>query len=124
MQTSPDAAVMLGSFSLGGGEIILFLTLVLILFGAKKLPELAKGLGEGISRFRDALDDTANDAGRSVGGIYGKRAAQAITPDNQVAELYRPKALEPKHGWRKRRRRFLHYLARMWSRLCGVIRRR
>jgi sec-independent protein translocase protein TatA len=71
-----------------GGEIILILAVVLILFGAKKLPELARGLGEGISRFRDALDDTANDAGRSVGGIFGKRAAQAITPDNQVAELY------------------------------------
>ena len=32
-------------FNLGGGEIVLILLLVLILFGAKKIPELAKGLG-------------------------------------------------------------------------------
>ncbi len=36
-------------FGLGGGEIILILFVILLLFGAKKLPELAKGLGKGIS---------------------------------------------------------------------------
>ena len=46
--------VMLGLFNLGGGEIILILALVLILFGAKKLPELAKGLGTGIKEFKKA----------------------------------------------------------------------
>ena len=84
-------------FNLGGGEIILPLALVLILFGAKKLPELARGLGRGIIQFRNStrgvageIDDAASEAGRSVGGIYGKRAFQALSPDNQVAELYRP----------------------------------
>ncbi|MFB0946081.1 MAG: twin-arginine translocase TatA/TatE family subunit, partial [Spirosomataceae bacterium] len=33
--------------NLGGGEIFLILFIVLLLFGAKKLPELAKGLGKG-----------------------------------------------------------------------------
>ena len=47
-------SVMLGLFNLGGGEIILILALVLILFGAKKLPELAKGLGTGIKEFKNA----------------------------------------------------------------------
>jgi sec-independent protein translocase protein TatA len=37
---------------LGGWEIVLILAVVLILFGAKKLPELAKGLGSGIKEFR------------------------------------------------------------------------
>ena len=45
---------MLALFNLGGGEIILILTIVLILFGAKKLPELAKGLGQGIREFKKA----------------------------------------------------------------------
>jgi sec-independent protein translocase protein TatA len=40
--------IMLGLFNLGSGEIILILALILILFGAEKLPELAKGLGQGI----------------------------------------------------------------------------
>jgi sec-independent protein translocase protein TatA len=47
---------MLAIFNLGGGEIILILAIVLILFGAKKLPELAKGLGQGIKEFKKATD--------------------------------------------------------------------
>ncbi len=43
-----------GLFNLGGGEIVLILALVLILFGARKLPELAKGLGQGIKEFKKA----------------------------------------------------------------------
>jgi len=47
-----------GLFNLGGGEIILILALVLILFGARKLPELAKGLGQGIKEFKKAARET------------------------------------------------------------------
>jgi sec-independent protein translocase protein TatA len=47
---------MLAIFNLGGGETFLILALVLILFGAKKLPELARGLGQGIREFRKATD--------------------------------------------------------------------
>jgi len=47
-------------FNLGGGEIILILALVLILFGAKKLPELAKGLGQGIKEFKKAATEAAD----------------------------------------------------------------
>ena len=45
---------LFGLFNLGGGEIVLILALVLILFGARKLPELAKGLGQGIKEFKKA----------------------------------------------------------------------
>ncbi|MCX6890249.1 MAG: twin-arginine translocase TatA/TatE family subunit [Verrucomicrobia bacterium] len=48
-------------FNLGGGEIILILALVLILFGAKKLPELAKGLGTGIKEFKKATRDVTEE---------------------------------------------------------------
>ena len=47
-------------FNLGGGEIILILALILILFGARKLPELAKGLGQGIKEFKKAARDTVS----------------------------------------------------------------
>ena len=53
--------VMFGIFNLGGGEIILILALVLILFGAKKLPELAKGLGTGIKEFKKATRDVTEE---------------------------------------------------------------
>ena len=52
---------MFGLFNLGGGEIILILALVLILFGAKKLPELAKGLGNGIKEFKKASREVIDD---------------------------------------------------------------
>ncbi len=38
----------------GTGEIILILFLVLLLFGGKKLPELARSLGKGVKEFRNA----------------------------------------------------------------------
>jgi len=51
--------IMLGLFNLGGGEIILILAIILILFGAKKLPELAKGLGQGIREFKKATQNAS-----------------------------------------------------------------
>jgi sec-independent protein translocase protein TatA len=53
-------------FNLGGGEIILILALVLILFGAKKLPELAKGLGTGIKEFKKATRDVTEEISSSM----------------------------------------------------------
>lgn len=46
---------------LGGWEIILILAVVLILFGAKKLPELAKGLGTGIKEFKKATREVQDE---------------------------------------------------------------
>jgi sec-independent protein translocase protein TatA len=45
---------VLAIFNLGGMEIILILAIALLLFGGKKLPELAKGLGQGIREFKKA----------------------------------------------------------------------
>jgi len=46
---------------LGGWEIVLILAVVLILFGAKKLPELAKGLGQGIKEFKKATHEVTDE---------------------------------------------------------------
>ena len=48
-------------FNLGPWEILLILIVVLILFGAKRLPELARGLGQGINEFRDAVDSSKKE---------------------------------------------------------------
>ncbi len=45
----------------GGWEIILILAVILILFGAKRLPELAKGLGQGIKEFKKATRDVSEE---------------------------------------------------------------
>ena len=113
--------MMLALFGLGGGEIILILALVLILFSAKTFPDLRRGLGRGLFEFRkssreiaDAMDDEASEAGRSLGGIYGKPAAQALTPDNQVAEMYEPGAFEDKAGSHRTRSIVMRLFKQLW----------
>jgi sec-independent protein translocase protein TatA len=51
---------------LGWPEIVMILVVVLILFGAKKLPELAKGLGSGIKEFKKATKDVQEDLQRAI----------------------------------------------------------
>ena len=46
---------------LGGWEIVLILAVVLLLFGSKKLPELAKGLGSGIKEFKKATREVTDE---------------------------------------------------------------
>src|ERR1044071_3166851 len=45
----------------GGWEVVLILAVVLVLFGAKKLPELAKGLGQGIKEFKKATREVTDE---------------------------------------------------------------
>lgn len=47
---------------LSPGDITLILVAALVLFGGKKLPELARGLGQGIKEFKDATDGSKTDA--------------------------------------------------------------
>jgi len=47
--------------NLGTGEIILIIVAILILFGAKKIPELAQGIGKGMKEFKRALKDVEED---------------------------------------------------------------
>lgn len=47
--------------NLGAGEIILILLVILILFGAKKIPELARGIGKGMSEFKKGLRDVQDE---------------------------------------------------------------
>lgn len=46
---------------LGTSEVLVILVVVLLLFGAKRIPELAKGLGKGIREFKDATKEIKND---------------------------------------------------------------
>src|SRR3954454_24259663 len=56
----------LAVFGMGGWEMVLILAVVLVLFGAKRLPELAKGLGQGIKEFKKATRDVTDEIQRSV----------------------------------------------------------
>jgi TatA/E family protein of Tat protein translocase len=118
----PLFAVTFGLFDLSGWEIILILALVLILFGSKKLPDLIKGAGRGLLEFRKAVDDESAEAGRSLGGIYGKTAAQALTVDNQVAELYDPAVFQKESQPHKRRGVLMRLFSKIWQQLVRFLR--
>ena len=51
---------------LNGWEILLLLLLALILFGAKKLPELARGLGQGIREFKKSTREVQDELENAV----------------------------------------------------------
>ncbi len=117
---------------LPGWEIVLLLAVLLILFGARKLPEMARNLGSLLDRptlldrlldwLRKGPDQEAHDAGKSVGGIYGKPAAQALTHDNQTAEFYYvPESNDQSRESRRARHRWLQGLANLWRRICGIV---
>ena len=92
-------------------ELLLILVLSVILgivFRRRNRSKFKTALWTGVTEFRkassqvhDELDHGAEEAGQSLGGIYGKPAFQALTPDNQVAEIYlqptSPK-MKPRHS--------------------------
>ena len=59
MITPTHNLAFIGNF--GGGEIILIFLIVLLLFGAKKVPELFRSLGKGVNEFRKAKNDWEQD---------------------------------------------------------------
>ena len=52
---------MFALFDVGGGQILLILVLILIFFGAKRIPDLAKGLGQGIREFKKATREVTDE---------------------------------------------------------------
>jgi sec-independent protein translocase protein TatA len=78
--------IFLASFmNLAGPDLIVILLIVLVLFGAKKLPELARGMGQAIKEFQKAKDefsDELNSAGKTdvAGSKSDVRPAAATIP--------------------------------------------
>jgi sec-independent protein translocase protein TatA len=75
---------------LGGWEIVLILAVVLILFGAKRIPELAKGLGSGIREFkkaaREVTDEVNNAADEPAKTTQTAQAPKPTPPPQTIAQ--------------------------------------
>ncbi len=63
--------------SLGFPEILIILFVILLLFGAKKLPELARGLGQGMREFKRATSEIQDEI---------KSATDTDVPPKKVSE--------------------------------------
>lgn len=55
--------------NLGGGEVVMIVLVILLLFGGKGIPTIAKTLGKGIREFKDATDGLKKDLRDSTSGI-------------------------------------------------------
>ena len=76
---------------LNGPEVIALLVLVLILFGAKKLPELARGLGQGLKEFKKSSKEIQEDLNTAMNEepspVPAKRVASTTIPSQTVEEI-------------------------------------
>mgnify|MGYP002626652940 CR=1 FL=1 len=52
-------------FGLGPTELILIVLVIVLLFGARRIPELMRGLGSGIKEFKQAANDVEKDSSKS-----------------------------------------------------------
>jgi TatA/E family protein of Tat protein translocase len=58
----------------GWPEIVFILVIVLLLFGAKKLPELARGIGQSLGEFKRARDDFEREIHKTAAQVEVKEA--------------------------------------------------
>ncbi|WP_448698032.1 twin-arginine translocase TatA/TatE family subunit [Mucilaginibacter sp. AW1-3] len=63
-----------------GQDTIVILLVALVLFGGKKLPELARGLGQGIREFKDASEGVKRDIQDQINKETAKNDPPAVTP--------------------------------------------
>lgn len=56
------AEVTTSMFGLGASELVIILVIVVIIFGASRLPQLGKGLGEGIRNFKNSVREGKEEA--------------------------------------------------------------
>ncbi|HEX4266004.1 MAG TPA: twin-arginine translocase TatA/TatE family subunit [Verrucomicrobiae bacterium] len=80
-------------FNLGGGEIVLILAIALILFGGKKLPELAKGLGQGIREFKRATGNASNEMRHAMENTLSA-ASKQLPPSPTAVEDHKSESAQ------------------------------
>jgi sec-independent protein translocase protein TatA len=73
---SPSAVNLSGMFGLGATELLIILAIVVLLFGARRLPEIGSGLGKAIRSFKE--------------GISGKDAIDVTPKKDEVTEGKKP----------------------------------
>ncbi len=76
------SSILLFLGNLGAPEIILVVLLVVFLFGGKKIPELARGLGKGIREFKDASREVRDEITRDSDKIASNNdSSQTVKRD-------------------------------------------
>ena len=82
------------AIGMGGWEIIVIVAAVLILFGARKIPEFMKGLGTGVKEFKKATREVTEEiqnAGEDKSASQNKSVVNGQTPPQTVSQSSPPK---------------------------------
>lgn len=77
----------LAFMNIGGQELIFILLIILLLFGAKKLPELARGMGQAVKEFQKSKDEFTDELHKA-----GKSEAETAKSDVKPAQSTVPRS--------------------------------
>jgi len=84
----PPSTHLLALLDIGGGEMMAIFLIVLLLFGGKKMPELARGLGKSIREFKkvtSGVEDQIKQAIDEAPEVVTKPVRKAVAPISPVA---------------------------------------
>ncbi len=62
-------AIILFLESIGGGELMVIMLFILMFFGSKKIPDLARGLGKGMREMKDAMNGVQSEIRQSMNEV-------------------------------------------------------
>jgi len=86
----------LAVLGMGGGEMVLVFAAILVLFGAKKIPEFAKGLGQGIREFKKASREVTDEINNAASETTTPLPPAKPTPPAAPAAETNPPATVPR----------------------------
>ena len=72
--------------SIGGGELMVIMLFILMFFGSKKIPDLARGLGKGMREMKDAMNGVQSEIRQSMNEVENSVKAEG----NKVKEPLKP----------------------------------
>lgn len=79
---------------IGTSELLLIAALVLLLFGGKKLPEMMKGLGQGVRSFKDGMKDVSDENVREPQSNQQMQTRDEASDKNKEQTEYKKKENE------------------------------
>lgn len=82
---------------IGGGELVVILLVIVMFFGADKIPEMARGLGKGMRQFKDATGGIQREIEKSIQESE-RNAAKIINPDTEAPKSETPIAKAPENS--------------------------
>ncbi|WP_374542372.1 twin-arginine translocase TatA/TatE family subunit [Flavobacterium sp.] len=84
-------------FGIGGGELLLILVVILMLFGSDKIPEIARTLGKGMAQLKNATNEIKHEIqkGASENGLDVNSLTGGITEEIESAKQSMNNALNP-----------------------------